>query len=160
MSETPRRFRPTALLDAARHFIQVEASSGVVLLLAAVLALVWANSPWSDTYEEVWHTTLTLDLDAIVFSDSLRHWVNDGLMALFFFLVGLEIKRELVHGELSTPRRAALPAIAALGGMVAPAGIYLAFNAAGDGTDGWGIPMATDIAFALGVLSLLSERVP
>jgi Na+:H+ antiporter, NhaA family len=160
MNESERRFRPAALVDAARHFIHIEASSGVVLLLASVAALLWANSPWSDTYEEFWHTTLTLDLDAIVFSDSLQHWVNDGLMALFFFLVGLEIKREMVHGELSTPRRAALPAIAALGGMVAPAAIFLAFNAGEPGADGWGIPMATDIAFALGVLSLLSNRVP
>ena len=155
-----RRFRPGVLLDAARAFIQIEASSGLVLLLAAVAALVWANSPWSDSYESVWHTTVRLDFDAVVFSDSLRHWVNDGLMALFFFLVGLEIKRELVHGELSSPRRAALPAIAALGGMLVPAAIFLAFNAGADGSDGWGIPMATDIAFALGVLSLLSNRVP
>jgi NhaA family Na+:H+ antiporter len=156
-----RRFHPAAaLVDAARAFIQIEASSGVILLLAAVAALVWANSPWSDSYESVWHTTVRLDLDAVVFSDTLRHWVNDGLMALFFFLVGLEIKRELVHGELSSPRRAALPAIAALGGMVAPAAIYLAFNAGGNGADGWGVPMATDIAFALGVLSLLNNRVP
>ena len=131
-----------------------------MLLLAAVVALVWANSPWSDSYESVWHTTVRLDLDAVVFSDSLRHWVNDGLMAMFFFLVGLEIKRELVHGELSSPRRAALPAIAALGGMLVPAAIYLAFNAGGEGADGWGVPMATDIAFALGVLSLLNNRVP
>jgi len=155
-----RRFHPSALLDAARAFIQIEASSGLVLLLAAVAAMVWANSPWSATYEEVWNTTVRLDLDAVVFSDTLRHWVNDGLMALFFFLVGLEIKRELVHGELSSPKRAALPALAALGGMVAPAAIYLAFNAGSDGADGWGVPMATDIAFALGVLSLLNNRVP
>src|SRR6185295_2926648 len=108
-----RRFHPSALLDAARAFIQIEASSNLVLLLAAVAAMVWANSPWSDTYENVWNTTVRLDLDAVVFSDTLRHWVNEGLMALFFFLVGLEIKRELVHGELSSPRRAALPALAA-----------------------------------------------
>ena len=155
-----RRFRPAALIDAARAFIQVEASSGVVLLLAALAALVWANGPFGDSYETLWHTNVTLDLDAVVFSDSLQHWVNDGLMALFFFLVGLEIKRELVHGELSSPRRAALPAIAALGGMVVPAVIYLALNAGGSGADGWGVPMATDIAFALGVLSLLNDRVP
>lgn len=160
MPNEGRRFRPVALVDAARHFIHVETSSGLVLLFAAAVALVWANSPWSDTYEALWHTTLALDLDAIAFSDSLRHWINDGLMALFFFLVGLEIKREFVHGELSSPRRAALPAIAALGGMLAPAAIYVAFNAGGEGVDGWGIPMATDIAFALGVLSLLSDRVP
>jgi Na+:H+ antiporter, NhaA family len=160
MPDDSRRFRPSTLIDAARHFIHVETSSGLILLFAAVVALVWANSPWGDSYEDLWHTTLNLDLDAVVFSDSLRHWINDGLMALFFFLVGLEIKRELVHGELSSPRRAALPAIAALGGMAAPAAIYLAFNLGGDGTSGWGIPMATDIAFALGVLSLLSNRVP
>jgi Na+:H+ antiporter, NhaA family len=145
-----RRFRPTALLDAARAFIQIEASSGIVLLLAAIAALVWANA--SHTYDDLWQTT--------VLNETARHWVNDALMALFFFLVGLEIKRELVHGELSSPRRAALPIIAALGGMLAPAAIYLAFNAGGDGADGWGIPMATDIAFALGILSLLNSRVP
>lgn len=160
MPDDSRRFRPAALVDAARHFIHVEASSGFILLVAAAIALIWANSPWSETYEDLWHTTLTLDLDAITFSDSLRHWTNDGLMALFFFLVGLEIKRELVHGELSSPRRAALPAIAALGGMIAPAAIYLAVNLNGEGSSGWGIPMATDIAFALGVLSLVSNRVP
>src|SRR6185503_4804819 len=117
---------------------------------AAVAALAWANGPFGESYETLWQTNVRLDLDAVVFSDTLRHWVNEGLMALFFFLVGLEIKRELVHGELSSPRRAALPVIAALGGMVTPAAFYLAFNAGGDGADGWGVPMATDIAFALG----------
>jgi NhaA family Na+:H+ antiporter len=141
---------PRRLIDAARAFIQVEASSGIALLGAALAALAWANV--TGGYEDFWQTELA--------GETLRSWVNDGLMALFFFVVGLEIKRELVHGELSSPRRAALPAIAAMGGMLAPAAIYLAFNAGGGGAAGWGVPMATDIAFALGVLSLLGNRVP
>ena len=155
-----RRFRPRRVIEAAQAFVQVEASSGIVLLLAAVAALAWANSPWSDTYFEFWRTQAGIDLKLIAIREDLVHWVNDGLMTVFFFMVGLEIKRELVHGDLSSPRRAMLPAAAALGGMVLPALIYLAFNAGGSGSDGWGIPMATDIAFALGVLSLLSGRVP
>jgi NhaA family Na+:H+ antiporter len=143
---------PRRLFDALRAFIQVEASSGIVLLAAAVVALAWANSGAADSYSEFWQTMLG--------PETLQFWVNDGLMTLFFLVAGLEIKRELVQGELSSPRRAALPAIAALGGMVTPAAIYLAFNAGGTGAHGWGVPMATDIAFALGVLSLLGERVP
>jgi NhaA family Na+:H+ antiporter len=155
-----RIFRPQRVVRAAQAFVQIEASSGIVLLLAAVAALVWANSPWDEAYFDLWHTTLSLDLQVVLLEDDLQHWVNDGLMTLFFFVVGLEIKRELVHGELSTPRRALLPAAAALGGMIVPALIYTAFNAGGSGSDGWGVPMATDIAFALGVLSLLSRRIP
>ena len=130
----------------ARRFIHTEAAGGVVLVVAALGALVWANSPWQDTYNDVRH--------------DLHHVVNDGLMALFFFVVGLEIKREVVHGELSDRRVAALPALAAVGGMVVPALLYLAVAAGGVTGRGWGIPMATDIAFALGVLALLGSRVP
>jgi NhaA family Na+:H+ antiporter len=157
---TPHRFVPQRVLRAAQAFVQVEASSGIVLLAAAVIALIWANSPWDGAYFDLWHTRIVVDAALFRIDEDLQHWVNDGLMTLFFFLVGLEIKRELVHGELSAPRRALLPAAAALGGMIVPALIYTALNAGGPGEDGWGIPMATDIAFALGVLSLLGNRIP
>ena len=143
-----------------RHFLHTESGGGVALLVAAVVALVWANSPWSGGYESLWSTELRLSLGGVELSEDLRHWVNDGLMAIFFFVVGLEIKRELVVGELRAPRTAALPALAALGGMVVPAALYLAVNAGREGVDGWGIPMATDIAFAVGVVALLGSRVP
>ena len=133
-------------------FVHVEVLSGLVLLAATVAALVWANVAES-SYEDVWRTALPLDLD-------LRHVVNDGLMTIFFFVVGLEIKRELVLGDLRDRRAAALPAAAAIGGMLVPAAIYLAINAGGPGADGWAIPMATDIAFALAVLALVGSRVP
>jgi NhaA family Na+:H+ antiporter len=148
------------VVRAAQAFVQIEASSGIVLLVAALLALVWANSPWDEAYFELWATAISVDASLLAVDLSLQHWVNDGLMTVFFFLVGLEIKRELAHGELSSPRRALLPAAAALGGMVAPAAIYSLLNLSGEGRGGWGIPMATDIAFALGVLSLLGNRVP
>ena len=142
------------------RFLHIEAAGGILLLGATVIALVWANSPWSESYEELWTTVLTVEIGGHGISEDLRHWVNDALMAVFFFVVGLEIKRELVVGQLSTLRDAALPAVAAVGGMVVPALVYLAFNASGDGRDGWGIPMATDIAFAVGVLTLLGSRAP
>ena len=129
-------------------------------MLAAAVALVWANSPWKASYLELWETELAVSIGRFGIDLSLRDWINDGLMAIFFLVIGLEIKRELVEGELRDPRRAALPAVAAVGGMVVPALLYLAFNAGGDGAPGWGIPMATDIAMAVGVLSLLSRRVP
>ena len=155
-----RRFVYERVIEAAQAFVRVEASSGAVLLAAAVAAMAWANSPWREEYFELWGTHVLVDARVFLLDLDLRDWINDGLMTLFFFLMGLEIKRELVHGELSSPRRALLPAAAALGGMVAPAAIYTAFNAGGEGADGWGVPMATDIAFALGVLSLLSRRIP
>jgi NhaA family Na+:H+ antiporter len=141
-------------------FIQAEAAGGIVLVLAAVVALIWANSPWGASYAALWHTPLSFGLGAWHLSKSLEAWISDGLMALFFFVVGLEIKREVLGGDLAEPRHAALPIAAALGGMLAPAGIYLALNAGQPGASGWGIPMATDIAFALGVLALLGKRVP
>jgi NhaA family Na+:H+ antiporter len=140
-------------------FLHTEAAGGIVLLAAAALALVWANSPWQDSYHDLWHTELFVGIGDHVLRLDLQEWVNDGLMAVFFFVVGLEIKRELVQGELRNPRRAALPAIAAVGGMVVPALCYVALNAGGAGARGWGIPMATDIAIAVGVLSLLRSRV-
>jgi NhaA family Na+:H+ antiporter len=142
-----------------RRFLDTEAAGGIVLVVAAVAALAWANSPWRDTYATFWHTAVDLRVGSFGFEGDLHHLVNDGLMALFFFVVGLEIKRELVTGDLRDPRVAALPAFAALGGMVVPAGIYLAFNLGGVGADGWGVPMATDIAFAVGVVALLGSRV-
>jgi NhaA family Na+:H+ antiporter len=143
-----------------QSFIHTEANSGVVLLAATGAALVWANSPWSDSYHRFWETRLALDVALFQVSKPLEAWVNDGLMAIFFFVVGLEIKRELLYGELSSPGKAALPVIAAVGGMVMPAAIYLAINAGGEAGRGWAIPMATDIAFALGVLALLGRRCP
>jgi NhaA family Na+:H+ antiporter len=156
----PRDFVYQRVFQTAQAFMQVEASSGIVLLFAAVIAMVWANSPWDEEYFDLWHTHITVDAQIFAIDLDLQEWVNDGLMTIFFFLMGLEIKRELAHGELSTPRRALLPAAGALGGMVVPALIYTAFNAGGEGANGWGVPMATDIAFAVGVLSLLSRRVP
>jgi NhaA family Na+:H+ antiporter len=143
-----------------QRFIAWEASGSVALLAATAVALAWANSPWAGAYDALLHLPLGLTLGGHAFSLSLHHWVNDGLMAIFFFVVGLEIKRELVLGRLSTWRGAALPVAAALGGIVVPAGLYAALNAGGAGARGWGIPMATDIAFALGVLALLGSRVP
>lgn len=142
-----------------RDFLETEASGGVVLLLATAIALVWANSGWGGAYEDVWGTELTVRLRRLEVSKDLRHWVGDGLMTIFFFVVGLEIKRELVEGELREPRKAALPIVAAAGGMIAPALLYLTWNMSGVAARGWGIPMATDIAFALGVLALLGRRV-
>ena len=143
------------------RFFRIEAAGGVVMLVAAVVALVWANSPWRDSYYELLHSHIRLDLGGVLALDEpLEAWINDALMVIFFFVVGLEIKCELIVGELRRPAAAALPAIAALGGMVVPAAIYAAFNAGGEGSAGWGIPMATDIAFAVGVVSLLGPRVP
>ncbi len=143
-----------------RQFLETEASGGILLLTAALVALAWANSPWRAAYQSLWHTQVALDVGRWSLHGDLRHWVNDALMAVFFFVVGLEIKRELVHGELRNPRTAAMPAIAALGGMVVPALLYIAVNGRGEGARGWGIPMATDIAFAVGVVALLGRRVP
>ena len=143
-----------------REFFETEVAGGIVLLVAAIVALIWVNSPFGDSYERLWHTELSFRVGSFAIEEDLRHWVNDALMAIFFFVVGLEIKRELVTGELRTWRQASTPAIAALGGMVVPAALYLAINAGGRGANGWGIPMATDIAFALGVAALLGRRVP
>ena len=143
-----------------RQFLDTEAAGGVVLLVAAVAALVWANSPWRESYHTLWSTELTIRVGPYVIVDDLHHWVNDGLMAVFFFVVGLEIKRELVHGDLRDRRAAAMPAIAAAGGMVVPALFFLVVAGGSDGARGWGIPMATDIAFAVGIVALLGPRVP
>jgi NhaA family Na+:H+ antiporter len=143
-----------------QKFAAQETSSGLVLLGCAVIALVWANSPIGDSYEHLWEESVTVGHARFGLTMTLHQWINDGLMALFFFVVGLEIKRELLIGELSTRQTAALPIAGALGGMIVPALIYTAFNAGTEGSRGWGIPMATDIAFALGALALLGPRVP
>ncbi len=146
------------------RFTETEAASGIVLLIAAAIALIWANAPFGETYATFWEDThLTFQIgEWFHFDESLQHFVNDGLMVLFFFVVGLEIKRELVIGELRDPKAAALPAIAALGGMIFPALIYIGFvlGTGGEAMNGWGIPMATDIAFSVGVVALLGSRVP
>jgi NhaA family Na+:H+ antiporter len=137
-----------------------ERVGGLLLLVAAATALIWANSAWASSYAALWHTPLGVRAGSLAFERDLHFWINDGLMALFFFVVGREIRHEVDGGELSTPRRAALPLAAALGGMLVPAIIYLGFNAGRPSLSGWGIPMATDIAFAVGVLALLGRRVP
>ena len=140
-------------------FVSVEVLGGIALLAATIGALIWANSPWSDSYSSVWGYEITLGVGDWSITDSLREWINEGLMAVFFFVVGMEIKRELVEGDLSDRATARLPVAAALGGMVVPALIYLAWNPSDPASRGWGIPMATDLAFALGVLALLGSRV-
>ncbi len=142
------------------RFLHSQVASSGVLVFFALLALIWANSPWSHQYFTLAKIELGFHIGELSYSHSLSHWIKDGLMAIFFFVVGLEIKRELVVGELSSPERAILPVSAAIGGALVPALIYAWFNASGPGAAGWGIPMATDIAFALGVLALFGSRVP
>lgn len=141
-------------------FAEHKTSGGILLLLCTVAALVWANSPWAESYAALWHTNLTVSVGGRALSHDLHFWVNDLLMVIFFFVVGLEIKREVLVGELASVHQAALPIAAAAGGVVVPALIYSLLNAGGAGAAGWGIPMATDIAFALGILALLGDRIP
>ncbi len=148
------------VLTPIEEFIHRQTTSGILLMLCAVIAIIIANTQWIEAYHHILETKISLGLGESVLSMSIHHWINDGLMALFFFLVGLELKRELLVGELSNFKAALLPIIAAIGGMVVPALIYYSFNPVGHTADGWGIPMATDIAFALGVLALLGNRVP
>ncbi len=152
--------RRARVLNPMTEFLRSEAGGGVVLLAATLAALVWANSPWADAYDDLWHAELTIGSGSWAISEDLRHWVNDALMVVFFFMIGLEIKRELAVGELRDPRAASLPALAALGGMAVPAAIFLAVVGAGEASRGWAIPMATDIAFVVGALTLLGPRVP
>ena len=146
-------------LSPLQAFFRLEASSGILLALCAVAAMVWANSPWAGSYTGLFDAPLALEANGARGAFTFRELVNDGLMTLFFFLVGMEIKRELSAGELRTPARAMLPLIAALGGMVVPAGLYMIFNAGTPAAKGWAIPMATDIAFSIGCLTLLKGRV-
>lgn len=149
--------RSAAMFD---RFFRSEASGSIVLIACTIVALSWANSPWSQSYFDLSHLKIGISWGGSSLTLSLQHWINDALMAIFFFVVGLEIKREIAIGQLSTARKAALPVSAALGGMLVPAGIYASLNAGGQSLAGWGIPMATDIAFALGILALFGARAP
>lgn len=153
------RSRTARIVDPVAEFLRAEATGGVLLFAASVAALVWINSPVGDSYIELWATELTIGFGDLTITEDLEHWVSDGLMAIFFFVISLEIKRELIVGDLRHPRAAALPILAALGGVLVPAAIFLALTAGSGATDGWGIPMATDAAFAIGVLILLGDRV-
>jgi NhaA family Na+:H+ antiporter len=156
-----RRYTPIErLLSPLNHLLQNQSTSAIITFFAVVIAMIWANSDWSYSYDALWHTPLALTIGSFTISQTLHILINDGLMAIFFFLVGLEIKREIFGGELSSPKKAVLPISAAVGGMLVPALIYIFFNQGTDASDGWGIPMATDIAFSLGILSLLGKRVP
>ncbi len=148
------------VVEPFQRFIHTESAAGILLIVSTVVALMWANSPWSEAYTAFRRLPVTLGVGEFVLTEPLVLWINDGLMAMFFFVIGLEIKREVLVGELSSLRQAALPLAAALGGSTLPALLYAAFNAGTEGAKGWGIPMATDIAFSLGILSLLGKGVP
>lgn len=143
-----------------QRFFATSAAGGIMLLASTAFALAWANSPWAEAYHHLWETPVSVGAPGFGLTLTLHAWVNDAMMAVFFFLVGLEIKREILVGELATRRTATLPVAAALGGMLVPAALYAVLNAGGPGAAGWGVPMATDIAFALGILALLGSRVP
>ncbi|MEO7135355.1 MAG: Na+/H+ antiporter NhaA [Vicinamibacterales bacterium] len=148
------------LLRPIQAFSKLDAAGGILLIACTITALVWANSPWAASYFHLWHINVTVGFGSAQLSEELHYWINDGLMAVFFLLVGLEIKREALVGELASFQKAALPIAAAIGGLLVPAVLYTLFNRGGPSAAGWGIPMATDIAFALGVLALLGDRVP
>ena len=146
---------PRTVVQPALRFMATEAAGGIVMLAAAIVALLWANSPWHEGYDALWDTQVAIRVGDLVDLSgmTLHDWVNDGLMAIFFLIAGLEIKRQLVTGELHEPKAAALPALAALGGVVVPALVFTLFNAGHAGARGWGIPVATDIAFAVGIVA-------
>ncbi|PKD16083.1 sodium:proton antiporter [Salegentibacter salinarum] len=148
------------LLLPIKNFIEKKTSVGLLLIFSAILAMIVANSPLADAYHNLWKQYIHLGINDFVIRKNLLHWINDGLMSIFFFMIGLELKREILQGELSSFRKSILPIAAAIGGMVFPALIYFYFNTGLDSISGWGIPMATDIAFALGILYLLGDRVP
>ena len=159
--EAERSYVFRQIVLPAQQFIHTEVISGIALLLAAVVALVWANlPPLDEAYFDLFATQLSIDAGVFHIEEDLQGWINDGLMTFFFFVVGLEIKREMTRGELAGFQKAMLPVTAALGGMIVPALVFIALNAGGEGERGWGIPMATDIAFALGVLALIGRRIP
>ena len=158
MSTGPVSSHP--IIGPLQSFFRSEAAGGLLLLGCAIIAFAWANSPFAEAYFDLWGTYVTVGVGSFVIDKPMLLWINDGLMAIFFFLIGLEIKREVMGGELSNPKSAALAVSAAIGGMLVPALAYVLLNAGGSGSAGWGIPMATDIAFALGVLALLGNRVP
>jgi Na+:H+ antiporter, NhaA family len=159
MAPKLRPRRAIAVIDPVTRFLKTEEGGGFALLAGSIVALLWVNVFGIGGYESFWHTELTIGIGAVSISEDLGHWVNDGLMTLFFFLISLEIKREVVHGELRRPRQAALPVIAAAGGVAVPILIFLALTAGTSATSGWGIPMATDAAFAIAALALLGDRV-
>src|SRR5215472_651012 len=148
------------LMSPFVRFARLEAASGILLLASTIAALVWANSPWAASYHIIWNTEASIGFGRFALTETRQEWINDGLMAIFFFLVGLEIKREVLIGELSSLRQAAFPLMAAIGGAIVPAFLYLLVARGGEAQKGWAIPMATDIAFVLGVLALLAKRVP
>jgi NhaA family Na+:H+ antiporter len=149
-----------SLLKPLSSFIKSETTAGVVLFVNTVIALVLANSPLASEYQHFWHEEFSISIAGHTIANTLHHWINDGLMSMFFFVIGLELKREVMGGDLSTPKQAMLPLAAAVGGMVVPAILFIVFNQNAPERSGWGIPMATDIAFALGILAILSKRVP
>lgn len=149
-----------SILRPFQYFARRQVSGGLVLLVCIIIALVWANSPWAGFYQSMLHEPFGFSLGDHLLRFDLHHWINNGLMAVFFFVVGLELKREILVGELADPRQMILPIAAAVGGMIAPALIFAATNAGGEGSHGWGVPMATDIAFSLGALVLLGARIP
>jgi NhaA family Na+:H+ antiporter len=157
-SSLEKRFKQ--VVSPIEEFLHQETSSGILLMICVAAALIIANSPLFPIYDAILHTYFTVGTEKYYISQSVQHWINDGLMALFFFVIGLEVKREILIGELSNLRQAILPIGAAVGGMVVPAGFYLLFNPSGPAVNGWGIPMATDIAFAVGIVALLGSRVP
>ena len=160
MASSSVRSNRNSFVGYFEWFVHSEVTGSILLLACTITALIWANSPWAGTYNDLLHTYIGVGWGDSVFKLSLHHWINDGLMVIFFFVVGLEVKRELVVGELSSFDKASLPVAAALGGMVVPALFFVFLNYGGEAARGWGIPMATDIAFALGVLAIFGKRVP
>lgn len=148
------------LLNPMKRFMNNSATGGILLFSSVFIALIISNSPWAEGFDAFWEIDFSIGFGDAVISKSLHHWINDGLMAIFFFVIGLELKREIIGGELSQPKNAILPLFSAVGGMVIPALIYILINPSGEASNGWGIPMATDIAFALGILYLLGDKVP
>ena len=160
MSKTNTQKPSNPLLQSFESFFKMEAAGGIALMICTLAAMIWANSPWSNTYHTLWETKLTVGIGNWILSKATILWINDGLMAIFFFVVGLEIKRELLVGGLSTPSQTIMPVAAAVGGMAVPALLFYGINAGHESIGGWGIPMATDIAFALGIMFLLGNKVP
>jgi len=148
------------IIRPVSKFIHLEYTSGIVLFLGVLLAVLWVNSPFQEAYHHIWEIEFSLGFDDNTLTHPLHLWINDGLMAIFFFVIGLELKREFISGELSSMRKASLPMVAALGGMLVPALIYTMINRGTGGAHGWGIPMATDIAFALALLSIAGKNIP
>lgn len=148
------------IIAPVSRFIHLEYTGGIVLFLSVLVAIIWANSPFHESYHHLWDIKFSIGFDGYMLNKPLHIWINDGLMALFFFVIGLELKREFMEGELSTLKKASLPMMAALGGMLVPAIIFFCINKGLDSEHGWGIPMATDIAFALALLSMAGKHIP